>query len=85
MCNECDFLYGTEINDRFTICSCCDRRVLRELCTEINDDTIICNDCLKNYCFKCDCCNEYDFEENKIYIQEQDIYVCQKCYSMYYI
>ena len=85
MCNECDFLYGTEINDRFAVCSCCERRVLRESCTEIDDDTIICEDCLKSHCFKCDCCNEYDFEENKVYIEEQDIYVCQKCYSMYYI
>ena len=85
MCNDCDLLYGTEINNKFAVCSCCDRRVLRESCTEIDDDTIICNDCLKNHCFKCDCCDGYDFEENKVYIEEQDIYVCQKCYLMYYV
>lgn len=87
MCDTCELLYGTEINNRFAVCSCCDRRVLREKCTEVDDDdeSVVCEDCLKKYCFKCDCCNNYVFEENKVYIQDKDEYVCQNCYLMYYM
>ena len=47
---------------------------------EIDDDdeSVVCEDCLKKYCFKCDCCNNYVFEENKVYIGSSEREFCEK-------
>jgi hypothetical protein len=43
------------------------------------DGQDICADCIKNECFVCDYCDEIHLNENKHYIEEQDIYVCEEC------
>lgn len=78
MCDECDMEYGAFNEDIYTICDCCGRRIYIEDANEVDDDEV-CNDCLLSQCFLCEDCEEIHYNEDKVYLEEEDMYVCADC------
>lgn len=83
MCDECELEYGTATNDTYAYCERCGRRMLVEESVEV-DGQDICSECVKNECFICDYCDEIHFNEDKIYIENKDMYVCKDCERVYF-
>lgn len=78
MCNDCDLEYGVFDSETFTTCDCCGRRIYREDAWFIGDEEI-CEDCVNTECFYCERCEEYHFTTDRVYLEEEDIYVCRRC------
>ena len=69
-------------------CSCCDKPITTEGIV-IQDDTILCKECLDKKLddeeiFKCECCDEYVDYDDSVHIYNLDKTVCQDCYDEHY-
>lgn len=80
LCLECECKYGTSEDDTFTYCDGCGRRMFTDDTIYV-EGSVFCNECFDNYCFICADCEEYHFNENLIYDEESDLYLCQECYQ----
>lgn len=78
MCDDCEIKYGEADTEIFTTCDCCGRRIFRDDAWYIDDDEV-CEDCLHSECFYCPECEEYHFNEHRVYIEEEDIHICDRC------
>lgn len=78
MCNDCDMKYGQFNEDIYTICDCCGRRIYIDDAIVVGSDEV-CEDCAKTECFFCEECEEIYYNDNKIYLEEEDRYVCADC------
>lgn len=78
MCDDCDIQYGEFNQDIYTTCDCCGRRIFIEDAIDVENEEI-CEECLRNECFYCEECEEPHFNDSKVYIEEEDIYVCSRC------
>lgn len=78
MCDSCDLEYGEFNEDIYTICDCCGRRIYIEDATTVDGEEI-CEDCVKNECFLCECCDEIHFNDTKVYVEVEDAYYCSEC------
>ena len=78
MCNDCDLEYGVFDSETFTTCDCCGRRIYRDDAYFVDDEEI-CESCVNSECFICENCEETHFNEFKVYIEAEDIYVCSHC------
>lgn len=78
MCDECTLEYSTTDTETFTTCDCCGRRIFVDDSWIVDGDEV-CEDCIKNECFYCEDCEEYHFMEHRIYLEEEDRYVCTNC------
>lgn len=69
-------------------CSCCEKKVTTEAVV-IEDDTILCKECLdkkldNEEIVKCECCNEYVKYDDSTHIYNLDKTVCNECYDENY-
>ena len=69
-------------------CSCCDKPITTEGIV-IQDDTILCKECLDKKLddeeiVKCECCDEYVDYDDSVHIYNLDKTVCQDCYDEHY-
>lgn len=78
MCDECDMAYGEFNEDIYTICDCCGRRIYIEDALNVGGDEV-CESCARNECFYCEDCEELCYNEDKVYVEEEDIYICVGC------
>ena len=78
MCDECTLEYGEMDTDTFTYCDCCGRRIFIDDSWLIDGDEV-CDNCVHTECFYCDECEEYHFNTARIYLEEEDRYVCERC------
>ena len=78
MCDECTLEYGEMDTDTFTYCDCCGRRIFVDDSWIIDGDEV-CDDCVHTECFYCDECEEYHFNTSRIYLEEEDRYICERC------
>lgn len=78
MCNDCDFEFGVFDSETYTTCDCCGRRIYREDAFYVGDEEL-CEECVNSECFYCDRCEEYHFNDNRVYIEEEDCYICRYC------
>ena len=42
-------------------------------------DEEICEDCVNTECFYCERCEEQHVTTDRVYLEEEDIYVCRRC------
>ena len=66
-------------------CSCCDKQITTEGVV-IQDDTILCRECLdkkldNEEIVKCECCDEYVYYDDSTHIYNLDKTVCNNCYD----
>ena len=78
MCDECTLEYGEMDTDTFTTCDCCGRRIFVDDSWIIDGDEV-CDNCVHTECFYCDECEEYHFNTARVYLEEEDRYVCERC------
>ena len=78
MCKECDMEYGEFNSEIYTICDCCGRRIYIEDAVYVGEDEV-CEDCARTECFFCEECEEVHYNDDKIYLEEEDRYICTQC------
>ena len=78
MCDECTLQYGDLDTDTFTYCDCCGRRIFVDDSWIVDGDEV-CDNCVHTECFYCDECEEYHFNTARVYLEEEDRYVCERC------
>lgn len=78
MCNDCDYEFGVFDSETFTTCDCCGRRIYREDAWYVDDEEI-CEACAESETFTCEYCQEIHFNEFKVYVEEEDAYICTRC------
>ena len=66
-------------------CSCCDKQITEEGIV-IQDDSILCKECLDKKLddeeiVKCECCDEYVYYDDSTHIYNLDKTVCNECYD----
>lgn len=81
-CDSCELEYGYEDNDVYGTCDCCGARLIRDDSVWVGDD-IVCDSCYDNACFICECCDEVNYNSDKIYDKRRDAFVCSSCYEDY--
>lgn len=79
MCEECDEMYGTEANEQFVYCMCCDSRIPREDAYWIEDD-VLCEYCYSHHYFTCSNCDQTYHKDSMKYDKESEKYLCLACY-----
>jgi hypothetical protein len=79
MCDECDLEYGKFNEDIYTICDCCNRRIFIEDSISLSNGDEVCENCAKTECFFCEDCEEIYYNDCRVYLEEEDIYVCARC------
>ena len=72
--------YGTEVNDVYTFCSCCGRRMYVDDAYYVGDD-MVCGYCFDSECFECDDCGELFYNDEKRYCDETGMHLCSRCYD----
>ena len=82
ICIECGHRH-----DKEDTINCCQPNMVCAKCgNEINDDVIYingmpyCEDCVT----WCDCCDCYELNENTIWVERDEIYICRDCRDNYY-
>jgi hypothetical protein len=78
MCDKCDLEYGELNTDIYTICDSCGRRIYIDDANDV-DGNEICEDCIKNECFYCEICENVHYIDRRIYVEDEDIYICVDC------
>lgn len=78
MCDDCALEYSDVDTDTFTTCDCCGRRIFIDDSWFIDGDEV-CDNCVHTECFYCDECEEYHFNTARVYLEEEDRYVCESC------
>ena len=83
-CEECELEFGTEVNDTYTYCDCCEARIYVDdgYCVEGNGE-LICEHCFNNHAFVCENCGGVFYKENQIYHvdkYDEGHYYCKDCY-----
>lgn len=78
MCKDCDTQYGEFNSDIYTICDCCGRRIYIDDAIIVGEDDV-CEDCARTECFFCEECEEIHYNDNKVYLEEEDRYICTQC------
>lgn len=78
MCERCELEYGTAVNDMFGYCDCCGRHAFAED-LYIVDDQYVCEACYDSQCSTCEHCGYTTFNENIVYDEETEQYVCKDC------
>ena len=79
VCRDCaeEFnLYGEDM----AVCDCCGAHVYEDEFVYVQGE-VVCNRCFESQCFTCESCDEYYFNEDKIYDRELNEYVCVHCYN----
>ena len=79
-CEWCEMEYGTEVNDVYTFCSCCGRRMYVDDAYYVGDD-MVCGYCFDSECFECDDCGELFYNDEKRYCDETGMHLCSRCYD----
>jgi hypothetical protein len=77
-CEGCEMDYGTEVNDVYTFCSCCGRRMYVDDAYIVGDELVCCY-CFDSECFECDECGELFYNDEKHYCEETEMYLCSHC------
>lgn len=86
-CDDCELQFGTEENDVYTSCDCCGARIYIDDSVCVGDDgDIVCDSCFRNYCFVCDCCGGVFYDQQKVFIpneeyEEDGQWYCRGCYE----
>lgn len=78
MCTNCELHYGTEVNDTFTYCDCCGRRMLVDD-SYVVDDEEICPICIEEHYAQCENCYEYVRNDDIKYNEDTQQYLCEYC------
>lgn len=78
MCRECELEYGTAVNDTFTYCDCCGRRLYSED-AYIVDDEEVCPNCIEEYYTQCENCYEFVRTDYIKYYEKTQQYLCDNC------
>jgi len=81
MCNSCEEEYGSEENENFAYCASCGRRTHVDRTHWINDDELVCDECLENL-HRCECCGQYFYEDDIYYNRDGGYYECYNCKHM---
>ena len=81
-CDDCELKYGTEENETYTYCDCCNTRIYTDngYTIESNGD-IICEACFREQAFICECCGNIYYNDDKVYDPEEDRWYCRDCYD----
>ena len=80
MCEECEFKYGTSDNDIYTYCSCCGQRIYVDDAYYVGDDRL-CAHCYDTQTFTCERCNMTYWNDEVVYCEETNEYLCKECYN----
>ena len=83
MCEQCELEYGTSVNEIFTYCASCGRRMFTDDAHYVDEDAV-CPHCYHTYISRCECCGEPNWRENIIYDEKEEQYLCQYCYNNRY-
>lgn len=78
MCKECELNYGTEVNDMFTYCDCCGRRILTDDAYFVDEEEV-CPTCIEEYFSQCEECYEYVRNDCIKYNEDTQQYLCEHC------
>ena len=80
-CDDCELEFGTEENDVYTFCDCCGARIYVDDGISVNDGAgLVCEACNKTECFICDFCGETYFNDQRVFIPQQEEWYCTHCY-----
>lgn len=82
MCDDCSLEYGDFDENLYTTCDCCGRRIFIDDSWVVDGDDV-CDNCIHTECFWCPECEEYHYNEKRVYLEEQDIHVCADCAENY--
>jgi hypothetical protein len=80
-CYDCELTFGTEENDRYGHCECCNSRIFLLDSFAVNDDEWVCQQCFDNYCFFCPLCERVFYNEERKYDEDAQTWVCNDCYN----
>ena len=77
-CDDCELEYGTEENDVYGHCDCCDCRIVLDDAYSVGWDRV-CEHCYEEYCFDCDVCGETFYKTERHYDEITEKDVCYEC------
>ena len=86
-CNDCELNFGTEENDVYGSCACCDARIYVDDAIAVGDDgDLICDSCFHAHAFICDCCGDAYYEADRVFVpnkndEEDGLWYCRRCYE----
>lgn len=80
MCYDCELSYGVAENDTFCFCSRCGNRELVDNVRYVNDEPV-CDSCYAQNSGTCDECGDTYMNEELIYDERTDEYICSWCYN----
>ena len=78
MCYDCEFEYGTSVNDTFCFCERCGARIKTDDSYYVDQENY-CEYCYDNYAAKCECCGDSYPIESLTYNEVDDAYYCEWC------
>lgn len=83
ICLDCGAELGDGVDDYYTYCGCCERRIPREHAYwHSGIDDYVCNDCrLESQ--TCDCCEDLYYRSQLEFCEEQEKYMCPRCSEEY--
>jgi hypothetical protein len=79
-CHDCEIEYGDVDNEDYGYCSCCERHIYLDDAYYVEGE-YICEHCLTTEASRCECCDDYFFNENIRYYEEYEEWLCDDCYS----
>jgi hypothetical protein len=80
MCPDCECEYGNSESDDYRYCDHCGRRYYYTEGQYI-DGSYLCNECLESQTFMCEACGERCWNEDKVWDEEKERFVCRHCYN----
>lgn len=78
MCSDCELEYGSVINDIFTYCDCCGRRMYVEDAYHAEDEEV-CGSCIEKYYTQCEECCDFVRTDFIKYDEKTQRYLCECC------
>ena len=82
-CIDCEEKYGTLDDDDFGYCSCCGRHIYLDNGYWVDDDNVLCEQCLESETSRCDHCGRNVFNGELSFNRELDQYLCKDCQDSY--
>jgi hypothetical protein len=81
-CRDCVERFDLYYNEEdCPICDCCGAHIFDNDWMEV-EGQILCLNCIENETFVCEACDNYFFNERKVYDRKTDSYICEHCYHL---
>ena len=78
ICPECVIAYGDYDEENYPECAICGGRHYYDQMAWVGDDRV-CENCLPQVAFQCECCGNWHWNEVKRYNEHMQQFVCQYC------